>query len=152
MSGALDSLPAPAIAQHLNVFLSYQTEDSAARPDFVNDVVRREHSVRFFDYPVTGSFDINWQKRCMELIRECHGTIVLVGHTTFQSSPVTWEIAETARQGLPVMGVRLYDEGRTEAPSGLERADLIPRPDVSSVVLRLRTWGARENPGSRRPR
>jgi hypothetical protein len=49
--------------------------------------------------------------------------------------------AETGRQGLPLMGIQLLDEGTAEAPIGLEPAMLIPRPDVASVILRLRTWG-----------
>jgi len=97
-------------------------------------------TVRFLDYPVTNAFDVNWKERCTELIRRCRGTVVLVGRTTFQSAPVTWEIAETVGRGLPVMGVRLIGEDMAEAPVGLERAALIPRPDVRSVVLRLRTW------------
>lgn len=131
------------MARRLAVFLSYQTEDSAAREDFVTDVTGREPAVRFFDYPVTDSFDVNWKARCTELIRQCRGTVVLVGRTTYQSTPVIWEIAETVDSGLPVLGVRLFDEDLTQAPVGLERAILIPRPDVGSVVLRLRAWGVR---------
>jgi hypothetical protein len=132
-----------SVARQLAVFLSYQMEDSAAREDFVSDVTCREPAARFFDYPVTDSFDVHWRERCTELIRGCRGTIVLVGRTTFQSAPVTWEIAETVGQGLPVIGVRLFDEDMTETPMGLERAALISRPEVSSVVLRLRAWSAR---------
>jgi hypothetical protein len=55
----------------------------------------------------------------------------------------TWEIAETAGHGLPVMGVRLFDEDTTQIPAGLRRAALISRLDVSSVVLRLQAWSAR---------
>jgi hypothetical protein len=136
-----------AAARRLDVFLSYQMEDSAARADFVSDVTRGEPTVRFFDYPVADSFDVNWRERCAELIGTCHGTIVLVGRTTFQSAPVSWEIAETANLGLPVIGVLLFDDGSTQAPSGLDRAALIPRPDVSSIVFRLRTWSVRGHPG-----
>ena len=131
------------VARQLAVFLSYQMEDSPTREDFVREVTRREPTARFFDYPVTNSFDVHWKERCAELIRGCHGTIVLVGRTTFQSAPVTWEIAETAGHGLPVMGVRLFDEGTTKIPAGLRRAALISRVDVSSVVLRLQAWSAR---------
>jgi hypothetical protein len=85
------------VARRLAVFLSYQTEDSAAREDFVTDVTGREPAVRFFDYPVTDSFDVNWKARCTALIRQCHGTVVLVGRTTFQSTAP----AKTARTAVP---------------------------------------------------
>jgi hypothetical protein len=128
-------------ARQLRVFLSYQMEDSAYRNGFVRDVACREPIVRFLDYPVADLFDTNWKEQCAELIRRSDGTVVLVGCTTSRSAPVAWEIAETGRQGLPLMGIQLFDEGIAEAPIGLEPAMLIPRPDVASVILRLRTWG-----------
>jgi hypothetical protein len=132
---------AQAGRQQLRVFLSYQREDSALRYDFVRDVVGREPKVRFLDYPVTGAFDANWKERCTELIRNCAGTIILVGRTTFQSEPVAWEIAETCRRARPLIGVRLFAEDKTEIPAGLDSAGLVLRSDLNSIVHRLRTWG-----------
>jgi hypothetical protein len=131
---------ATAARQQLRVFLSYQREDSALRNDFVRDLACQEPKVRFLDYPVTGAFDKNWKERCTELISNCAGTVVLVGRTTFQSEPVTWEIAETSRRALPLIGVRLFVEDETEIPIGLDSAGLILRSDLKSILGRLQTW------------
>jgi MTH538 TIR-like domain (DUF1863) len=138
-------LTSAAKARQLRVFLSYQMEDAARRDDFVRDVVCRAPMVRFLDYPVTGAFDGNWKEQCTELIRSCAGTIVLIGYTTFQSKPVAWEIAETSRRALPLIGVRLFTADKTETPVGLEAAGLMPRSDLNSIVHRLQTW----DPGRR---
>jgi hypothetical protein len=84
----------------MKVFLSYQMEDGLFREDFSRNVADIEPTMIFRDYPKMNLFDREWRQRCSELIRECVGTVVLVGHTTYQSQPVAWEIAETKRQAF----------------------------------------------------
>src|SRR5215475_15326681 len=109
----------------MKVFLSYQMEDAVFREDFSRNVADIEPTVVSRDYPKMDYFDWEWRQRCSELIRECVGTVVLIGHTTYQSQPVVWEIAETKRQGLPAIGVILPGMGQPGTPQGLGHQDLI---------------------------
>jgi MTH538 TIR-like domain (DUF1863) len=126
----------------MKVFLSYQMEDAVFREDFSRNVADIESAVIFRDYPKVDYFDPEWQQRCSELIRECVGTVVLIGRTTYQSQPVAWEIAETKRQGLPAIGVILRGMGQPRTPRGLGYEDLIPVGDIDAVVSHIRSWSA----------
>ena len=126
----------------MKVFLSYQMEDGLFREDFSRNVADIESTVIFRDYPKMNRFDREWRQRCSELIRECVGTVVLVGHTTYQSQPVAWEIAETKRQSLPAIGVILRGMGQPSIPRGLGHGDVIPVSDIGAVVSHIRSWSA----------
>jgi hypothetical protein len=126
----------------MKVFLSYQMEDAFFRENFSRNVAGIEPAVIFRDYPTVDYFDPEWQLRCSELIRECVGTVALIGHTTYQSQPVAWEIAETKRQGLPAIGVILRGMGQPRIPHGLGQEDLIPVGNIDEVVSHIRSWSA----------
>jgi Thoeris protein ThsB, TIR-like domain len=126
----------------MKVFLSYQMEDGPFREDFSRNVADIEPTVIFRDYPKMSRFDREWRQRCSELIRECVGTVVLVGHTTYQSQPVAWEIAETKRQSLPAIGVILRGIGQASIPRGLGHGDVVPVGDIDAVVSHIRSWSA----------
>jgi hypothetical protein len=126
----------------MKVFLSYQMEDAVFREDFSRNVADIEPAVVFRDYPKVDHFDREWRRRCAGLIRECVGTVALIGQTTYLSPPVAWEIAETKRQGLPVIGVILRGMGQPRTPEGLGHEDLIPVTDIDAVVSHIRSWSA----------
>jgi len=126
----------------MKVFLSYQMEDAVFREDFSRNVADIEPLIKFQGYPKIDYFDTEWRQRCSELIQKCVGTVVLIGHTTYQSHPVTWEIAETKRQGLPAIGVVLRSMGQSRTPHGLGYDDLIPVGDIDAVVSHIRSWSA----------
>jgi hypothetical protein len=126
----------------MKVFLSCRTEDAAFREAFSRNVAGLEAAVIFRDCQKAECFDPEWRQRCRELIRECVGTVVLIGHTTYQSKPVAWEIAETKRLGLPAMGVILHGADRPGTPAGLGYEDLIPVGDIDAVVFHIRSWSA----------
>ena len=126
----------------MKLFLSYQMEDAVFRKDFSRNVADIEPTAIFRDYQKVDDFDPEWQQRCSELIRECVGTVVLIGHTTYQSKPVAWEIAQTRTQGLPAMGVILHDVGQLCTPGGLGYEDLIPVGNIDAVVSQIRSWSA----------
>jgi hypothetical protein len=126
----------------MQVFLSYQMEDVAAREDFSRNVSNIAPSVICRDYQKRGYFDPEWRQRCSEIIKECAGTVVLIGRTTYQSKPVSWEIAETKRQQLPVIGIILHGTGQPHIPDGLGYEDLIQVEDIDAVVSQIRSGSA----------
>ena len=126
----------------MKIFLSYQMEDAAFREDFSRNVADIDSAMTFRDYQKVDYFDPEWRQRCSELITECVGTVVLIGHTTYQSKPVAWEIAKTRGQGLPVMGVILRGLGLPRIPDGLGDDDLIPVGNIDVIVSQIRSWSA----------
>jgi hypothetical protein len=115
-------------------------EDYEFRNIFTRSILLLEKRAIFLDYPKAGSFDPNWKDRCTEIIGSCTGTIVLVGSTTFQSEPVAWEIEETRRQGLPLLGVQLPNQHRIVAPAGLTDSTILPLSESNKIASRIRAW------------
>lgn len=126
----------------MQVFLSYQMEDAAAREDFSRNLSNIAPSIIFRDYQKRDYFDPEWRQRCSEIIRECSGTVVLIGRTTYQSRPVAWEIAETKKQQLPVLGVIMRSGDQPHIPDGLSYADLIQAEVITAVVSRIHSGSA----------
>jgi hypothetical protein len=123
-----------------SAFMSYQMEDYVFRREFASSISQLERGAIFLDHPKKESFDPGWKDWCTELIRSCTGTVVLIGSTTFQSEPVAWEIEETRRQGLPLLGVRLPDCHPDAMPTGLAYSATLPLSDRHTITSRIRAW------------
>src|SRR5438132_171540 len=79
-------------------FISFQIEDRWARDFLVRQAKDGRTDVEFLDYSVKDPFDTAWKTNCKKQIARTHGTIVLIGPTTYRSDAVLWEIQETNRQ------------------------------------------------------
>ena len=120
-------------------FISFQMEDKWARDFLVQHAKDKGNDIEFVDYSVQDPFDTAWRTNCANRIGESKGTIVLVGPTTWQSSAVLWEIAETVRQEHCMFGIQIHRDKNHPLPAGLPSKDVI-RWDFGQIVGWLGTW------------
>jgi len=122
----------------LRAFISFQVEDQWAR----NLIVYQAHNtynIQFIDFSVHEPFDEKWKTNCRSRIAKTKGTIVLVGHTTWRSEAVLWEIAETISQKHPIFGIQI-NRGKTHRiPQGLPKSKVI-RWNEDAIVRQLSRW------------
>ncbi|MFF3715997.1 TIR domain-containing protein [Streptomyces prasinus] len=120
------------------VFISFQMKDRWAR-DFLKRNFRANSGFEFIDYSVHDPFDSSWKTQCKPRIAESHGTIVLIGPTTYESEPVAWEITETRVQGHPIFGIQVTDGETHQLPDGLSPNDVV-RWNFTDISSRLAAW------------
>lgn len=75
-----------------NVFLSFAMEDKRLVDLFRGQAKNDRLPLEFRDHSIKEPFDWAWKTQCEEKIRRCSLTICLVGHRTYQSEAVNWEI------------------------------------------------------------
>lgn len=120
-------------------FISFEKEDCWARDLLVGQARNRNNEIEFVDYSLHEPFGEKWKTNCRNRIARTRGTVVLVGPTTSKSQAVVWEIAESVRQGHPVIGIQINKDRTYSIPSGLPPSRVI-RWDVDAIVRRLNSW------------
>lgn len=120
-------------------FISFEMEDRWARDFLKQHAKDKDNDIKFVDFSVQNPFDSSWKTQCKERIAQTKGTIVLIGKTTYASQAVTWEIAETIRQGQYMFGIQVYHDKIYPVPLGLSSTNVI-RWDFDQIVAWLETW------------
>ena len=95
------------------IFISFDHDDTLKVNGFLglrNIVDGFEFYNHKLDRRINSS-DINYVRRVIrdEFITPASVTVVLIGSRTAYSDWVKWEIAETLRQGMGILGIRLKD-------------------------------------------
>lgn len=94
--------------KHLNrkkIFISFAIEDKHYRDLLVGQSRNKKTPFEFVDMSVKEPWSNAWKTQCRELIKSCHGVIVLVSKSTFSADGVHWEIKCAADEGLPVKAI-----------------------------------------------
>ena len=120
----------------LRAFLSYRSEDRAARVEFEMRGLAGM-ACGFVDIPVT-SGPVDWRRRYQEMIADVVGVIVLVGPSTAASEPVRWEIGEATRIGKPVMAVRIHSRPH-RIPEGVPEESVFAW-ERGPILKELASW------------
>jgi len=92
-----------------NVFLSFAMEDKTLVDFFRGQAKNERLPLEFRDHSIKEPFDSAWKSQCEDKIRRCSLTICLVGHNTYQSKAVNWEIRKSAQLGKGIMAVYLVN-------------------------------------------
>lgn len=120
-----------------NLFLSFASEHRALVDLFRRHAKDRLSLLSFYDRPMSSIGSHDWKHYAEDLIRSCSATLCLVGHSTYDSAPVNWEIRKSAELGKPVLAVCL--EPITLLPPALLEIGVSPLPlDVDIVVKQLK--------------
>lgn len=93
-------------------FVSFQMEDRWAR-DFLRQHAAKKTAFEFVDYSIKEPFESRWKTNARARIAMSRGTIVLIGPKTSRADAVLWEIAETKRQGHPLLAFRSTETRHT---------------------------------------
>ncbi len=104
-----------------NVFLSFVVEDKTLVDLFRGQARNRRVDLNFRDYSVKEPFENAWKTNVEALLRACSVTICLVGHATYASDAVNWEIDKSRELGNAVFGVYLQSR-LVSVPTSLTKA------------------------------
>lgn len=84
--------------------------DEALVASFKTVIKRRIPSLVLLDHPTRQLYDLDWQIHCRRKIDQSTILICLIGHSTYLSTAVDWEISLGISLGKPVIAVDLVDE------------------------------------------
>lgn len=125
----------------VRAFLSFVNEDLNLVNLFRGQARNERLDLEFHDYSIKEPFDSRNAtyigRGILDQLRWATLTVCLYGPTTYISQWVDWELKQTLRLGKPLMGVSLYDDGRTKYyPAPL---DQWPRVDwdISKIVTTM---------------
>jgi Thoeris protein ThsB, TIR-like domain len=100
----------------IRAFLSFVEEDLNLVNLFRAQAKNRQLDLEFEDYSIKQPFDSRNAdyigRGILQQIKRAALTICLYGPTTYRSGWVVWELNKTLQMGKPIMGVRLYSDGR----------------------------------------
>ncbi len=122
----------------IRAFLSFVKEDINLVNLFRGQAENERFDLEFDDYSIKEPFDSRNAdyigRGITEQIRYATLTVCLYGPTTHSSDWVVWELNKTLALGKPIMGVRLYDDGRIKYyPAPLEKWPRVPW-DIPKIV------------------
>ena len=126
----------------IHAFLSFVEEDLNLVTMFRGQAKNKNSDLEFADYSIKEAFDSRNREYIRngitEQIKPANLTVCLYGPTTYTSKWVDWELEKTLALGKPIMGVRLYNDGRIKYhPSALKGK---PRMDwdIDEIVRTMR--------------
>ena len=120
-----------------DVFLSFATRHKALVNVLRRQAERNCSALRFRDYVIRQPTDAAWKREVERLIGKSTITLCLVGHTTWQSEPVNWEIRKSAELGRRVVAVHLQPDP-ARIPDALAEIGVTPIPwDIQTIVSEL---------------
>ena len=120
-----------------DLFLSFASEHKALVDLFRGYAKDRLSLLAFDDRPMPDTGRHGWKRYAESLIRSCSATLCLVGHSTYHSEPVDWELRKSVDLGKPVLAV--YLEPTTLLPAALLEMGISPLPlNVDAVMEELR--------------
>jgi len=127
----------------IRVFLSFVEEDLNLVNLFRGQSKRENSDLEFADYSIKEPFDSQnadyIARGITEKLKLSSLTVCLYGPTTHTSKWVDWELRKTLELKKPIMGVSLYNDGRTKYyPAPLEN---YPRVnwDIPSIVMTMKS-------------
>ena len=100
-----------------SAFLSFSMQDEALVASFKATFKRRVPSLVLLEHPTRELYDRDWKIHCRRKIDQSTILICLIGHSTYLSTAVAWEVSTGMSLGKPVIAVELVDEP-------------LPRPDI----------------------
>jgi len=137
----------------IRAFLSFVEEDINLVNLFRGQARNQRLDLEFDDYSIKVPFDSRNAdyigRGITEQIRLATLTVCLYGPTTHASDWVVWELNKTVTLGKPIMGVRLYDDGRIKYyPAPLEKWPRVPW-DIATIVRTMEELAAQYRKGGR---
>lgn len=104
------------------VFISFDFDnDSFLRDSLIGQCKNNGTPFDMEDWSVKEPWNQNeWKEKCLAKIKKCDLVIVMVGPKTAQCTGVKAEIQMAKTSGVPVVGVKGYNNKECPRPDGLE--------------------------------
>ncbi|MDO8769452.1 MAG: TIR domain-containing protein [Burkholderiaceae bacterium] len=95
------------------IFIAFAIEDEKMRDLFTGQSVHPRTPFEFIDMSVKEAYETDWKDKVRTRIRRSHGVIALISTNSTNSTGQKWEIQCAAEEGVPVVGVRVYQNDAT---------------------------------------
>lgn len=98
------------------VFIAFPIEEERMRDMFTGQRVHPKTPFEFIDMSVKEAYENDWKSKVQTRIRRSDGVIALLSAHSASSVGQKWEIACAQAEGIPTIGVHLYQGDRTSLP------------------------------------
>ncbi|MBO9831167.1 TIR domain-containing protein [Xanthomonas phaseoli] len=102
------------MAEKKVVFVAFAIEDERQRDFLKGQSLHTRSPFEYIDMSVKEAYETNWKDKVRTRIRRSHGVIALVSKNSPASTGQKWEIQCAKEEGVPVMGIWIYKEDRTQ--------------------------------------
>lgn len=104
------------------IFVAFAIEDERQRDMLKGQSLHTRSPFEYIDMSVKEAYDSGWKDKVRTRIRRSHGVIALVSRNSLASTGQKWEIQCATEEGVPVMGIWIYKDDRTQLPGVTTRA------------------------------
>lgn len=98
------------------VFVAFAIEDERQRDFLKGQSLNTRSPFEYIDMSVKEAYETDWKEKVRTRIRRSDGVIALVSKNSLTSSGQKWEIQCAKEEGVPVMGIWIYKDDRTQLP------------------------------------
>lgn len=98
------------------IFVAFAIEDQTQRDLLKGQSLHTHSPFEYIDMSVKEPYATDWKDRVCARIRRSDGVIALISKNSLSSSGQRWEIECSKREGVPLMGVWVYTDDRTQIP------------------------------------
>ena len=95
------------------VFVAFAMPDKIQRDMLKGQSLNTASPFEYIDMSVKEAYDTEWKKRVRARIKRSDGVIVLVSKNSLQSDGQKWEIQCAREEKVPVRGIWIYKDDRT---------------------------------------
>ena len=95
------------------VFVAFAIEDVAMRDLLKGQSLNTKSPFEYIDMSVGEAYTEDWKAKVRTRIRRSDGVIALVSKNSLSSSGQKWEIQCAKEENVPVRGIWIYKEDRT---------------------------------------
>lgn len=109
----------------VRTFISFAAEDKTYRDLLIGQAKNPNSLIEIADWSVQEPFDEKWKTQCRERIKKSQQMIVLISKTTHKADGACWEIATAKEEGIPVFGVYINKDDKSQIPKELAGKSVI---------------------------
>lgn len=96
------------------VFIAFAIKDESMRDLLKGQSLNTDSPFEYIDMSVKEPYDEDWKEKVRTRIRRSDGVIALVSKNSLTSGGEKWEIACAKKEGVPLRGLWIYKDDRTD--------------------------------------
>ncbi|PCH45175.1 MAG: hypothetical protein COC23_08880, partial [Hyphomicrobiales bacterium] len=102
------------MASKKTIFVAFAIEDEAQRNLLKGQSLNTDSPFEYIDMSVKEAYDTEWKEKVRTRIKRSDGVIVLVSKNSLTSSGQKWEIQCAKEEKVPLRGIWVYTNDRTD--------------------------------------
>tara|TARA_R110001599_G_scaffold76114_19_gene208557 strand:- start:1738 stop:2109 length:372 start_codon:yes stop_codon:yes gene_type:complete len=104
------------LADKKTIFVAFAIEDERSRDLLKGQSLNTKSSFEYVDMSVKQAYDKDWKDKVRTRIRRSDGVIALISKNSLKSTGQQWEIQCAREEGVPIRGLWIYKDDRTNIP------------------------------------